>query len=646
MCRRRIVRPASAIGSGRPSVRRRGPSGSGRAALDGDGRQRCGIRALASHGVRSAGSRVPSPNGTRDAAPADEHRPRTGEPPAALADLGGRQATVTAPSHHQRLTSGSPAPATVTRNRERRVSGTSTVVAGSPNRVPVVLPGIRRPDRPSAGPHPPTPMRQPRNSVSAPTQAVIRQPIAPMTARKSSPPIQAAAATPPNRIARTAAMAASPIRSMSGRVWRAGVDRSSSSRGHRRPVVAHEPAPGRASSGRRRSGAATSPPRPACSTSTAMATVGCLGRREPDEPRVRLARATELGRARLAGRGDARDLRAGRELPPESPSTASTIAALIVAGVRGDDDPAHRARGRSSVAPLLPVIDVTSRGRISSPSLATVDATSAIWSGVTNVSAWPYAALASSTSSANPPGSDPSPLVTCETAVGRSNGSGAPKPIRSAKSTRSAPPVSRPVSAYQMLHETSVASTRSSALEPVCGMVAVADAEALDEQAVPPRPGLLLDTSSSGVIAPEPRPATAVTILNTEPGTYRPSVARGRSGCVGSSCRASNVAAAVAGSAMRRRVVGRRRGEREDLAGPRIEHDDRAAPLAERRDRGPLEVVRQRQRQVLGVVRGRRRTCAKASVERVAGEAGQLGVVRPLEAGAAVAAARRSRRPG
>ena len=54
--------------------------------------------------------------------------------------------------------------------------------------------------------------------------------------------------------------------------------------------------------------------------------------------------------------------------------------------------------------PPLPVIDVTSRGCMSSPSLATVDATRAIWSGVTNVSAWPYAALASSTSSVNPPG--------------------------------------------------------------------------------------------------------------------------------------------------------------------------------------------------------------------------------------------------
>ena len=39
--------------------------------------------------------------------------------------------------------------------------------------------------------------------------------------------------------------------------------------------------------------------------------------------------------------------------------------------------------------PSLPVSPVTRRGRISSPSFATVAATSAIWSGVTKVSPWP-----------------------------------------------------------------------------------------------------------------------------------------------------------------------------------------------------------------------------------------------------------------
>ena len=48
-----------------------------------------------------------------------------------------------------------------------------------------------------------------------------------------------------------------------------------------------------------------------------MATVGVIGRREPDEPGVRLAGAAELGRPGLAGGRDAGHLRPGRELPPD-----------------------------------------------------------------------------------------------------------------------------------------------------------------------------------------------------------------------------------------------------------------------------------------------------------------------------------------
>ena len=57
--------------------------------------------------------------------------------------------------------------------------------------------------------------------------------------------------------------------------------------------------------------------------------------------------------------------------------------------------------------------------------------------------------------------------------------------------------------------------------------------------------------------------------------------------------------------------------------------------LAERPDRGPLQVVRERERQVLGVVRGRPEL-AEGIGERVAGKAGQLGIERPLEPGGAV----------
>ena len=62
-------------------------------------------------------------------------------------------------------------------------------------------------------------------------------------------------------------------------------------------------------------GAARAEPWPPCSTITAIATCGIVGRGVADEPRVRLGASADLGRARLARRGDARDRRAGREDP-------------------------------------------------------------------------------------------------------------------------------------------------------------------------------------------------------------------------------------------------------------------------------------------------------------------------------------------
>ena len=94
---------------------------------------------------------------------------------------------------------------------------------------------------------------------------------------------------------------------------------------------------------------------------------------------------------------------------------------------------------------------------MSTPSLATVEATSAIWSGVTNVSPCPYAAFASSTSSTKPPGSSPRPFVSCDAAVGRSNGSGAPNPSRSANSAMFSPPVASPTQREVDVEEISVA---------------------------------------------------------------------------------------------------------------------------------------------------------------------------------------------
>ena len=107
---------------------------------------------------------------------------------------------------------------------------------------------------------------------------------------------------------------------------------------------------------------------------------------------------------------------------------------------------------------------------MSSPSFATVAATSAIWSGVTNVSAWPYAAFASSTSSLKPPGAEPSPFVTWDTAVGKSKGIGLSNPSRPAESAIFSPPVSSPARANQMFEDTSVACGRSTSTGCCCSV--------------------------------------------------------------------------------------------------------------------------------------------------------------------------------
>jgi hypothetical protein len=73
----------------------------------------------------------------------------------------------------------------------------------------------------------------------------------------------------------------------------------------------------------------------------------------------------------------------------------------------------------------------------------------------------------------------------------------------------------------------------------------------------------------------------------------------------------------------------------EDLARSGIEHHDSAASLAERRDRRLLEVRRQRQREVLGVVAAGSEL-GESVRDGVRREAGQLRVVRELEAGATV----------
>ena len=106
---------------------------------------------------------------------------------------------------------------------------------------------------------------------------------------------------------------------------------------------------------------------------------------------------------------------------------------------------------------------------------------------------WPYAALASSTSSTNPPGSEPEPSVTCEGAVGRSNGMVDQKP--DGRRMRRAHRRSRDRLMYQILQETSVAPAQVEAREAGLGMAPVADPEALHEQLHPSPPVAVLDRS-------------------------------------------------------------------------------------------------------------------------------------------------------
>ena len=93
---------------------------------------------------------------------------------------------------------------------------------------------------------------------------------------------------------------------------------------------------------------------------------------------------------------------------------------------------------------------------------------------------------------------------------------------------------------------------------------------------------------------------------------------------------------AVAGIGERGRGVRRGRGQGQHLAVARIEHHDRALAIAERTDRGPLQLQGQRQGQVLGVVRVRAELAQRVR-HGIPGQPGQLRVVGELEAGPAVA---------
>ena len=186
-----------------------------------------------------------------------------------------------------------------------------------------------------------------------------------------------------------------------------------------------------------------------------------------------------------------------------------------------------------------------------------------------------------------------------------------------------------------MLHDTSVAPTRSSARDPGLRVVAVLDPEPVDEQAGLLGRRLLLvrrrrrdragaqagdggdDLEDGARHVPAQRRARQERLRRVVEERREGRLRRRR---VGDG----------------RRVVGRRRGERQDLAGPRVEHDDRAPVRPSARTAARWRSSDSDRVRSCGSY-GSGRTC-EGRPWRVAGQPGELRVVAPLEPGPAVAA--------
>ena len=181
-----------------------------------------------------------------------------------------------------------------------------------------------------------------------------------------------------------------------------------------------------------------------------------------------------------------------------------------------------------------------------------------------------------------------------------------------------------------MLHETSVASTRSSAVEPVDGWWPSRTRKPSTSSPVFSAARLLL-VGRRGRDRPGAEAGHGGHDLEHRAGHVPPQrrARQERLGRVG----LERLERRLGGVRVRDRgrVVGRGRGERQHLAGRRVEHDHRAASLAERRHGRPLQVVGQRQGQVLGVVSVGAELGERVA-QVVAGEAAELGVVGALEA--------------
>ena len=258
------------------------------------------------------------------------------------------------------------------------------------------------------------------------------------------------------------------------------------------------------------SGAARSPPRPPRSTRTAIATVGLSTGAKPMNHECGSPLPPSSAVPDLPAVGTPRTFAPAVNCWPSVALDRLLHRRLDRPGVVHRSGPGASTERVDRPRPGPLARDRRTRcGVISTPSFATVDATSAIWSGVTNVSPWPNEAEASSDVVGEPAGRPPSPLVTRLTAVGRSNGIASPKPSSAAPSTSRSPPVWSPASAYQMLQLASVAPVRSSAVSPVCGWWPSRIRKPSTSEPVAPRPPAAPRTSSRARSRPVSRPAIA-----------------------------------------------------------------------------------------------------------------------------------------
>ena len=291
---------------------------------------------------------------------------------------------------------------------------------------------------------------------------------------------------------------------------RSGRERSSQAR--------HQPAAHAAPRGRA--------PAPPFSTTTATAMRGSLGRREADEP----ASAARARRRAPRCRSCRPWARPGTLAPPAIRPPELALDGLLHRLARSTppcpaiEDPAPdlrrdpvwtRAVARQR-SPSTSVRRASARRRS-----AMVAATSAIWSGVDQR----LAPARRPHSPARRRSAKPSQRTVAGGDLAgdggqRRRGSARPKPRRARPGAGTArAPMSRPACANQMLQETSDRLRRGRAGRPVCGWCRVADPEAVDQEARPLLGAAGRDRRVCGVMAPDPRPATAVTILNTDPGT-------------------------------------------------------------------------------------------------------------------------------